>query len=258
MRDAIPEETGAYLDQLVARLHIALGEDLVGVYAGGSLALGGYAERRSDVDVAAVTRRALSEGNKGEIVASVRHESLPCPARGVELVVYTANAVGTPTPEAGYELNLNTGREMRFHVSYAPGDGQAEHWYGIDRAVVREHGRALLGPPAARLFAAAPRSILLALLAESVRWHEQAGAARDDDAVLNACRALRFAAEGRWSSKQDAGDWARERLADGALVADALAVRQGFSAGLEGGRVRRFLEAARRPLEEAAGGAGDA
>lgn len=84
----------------------------------------------------------------------------------------------------------------------------------------------------------------------------RAGVARADDAVLNACRALRFAEEGRWSSKQDAGVWARDRLADGALAADALAARRGSGDRLEGARVQRFLEAARRSLEHAAGRAG--
>ncbi len=258
MRDPIPKETGAYLDELVARVRSVLGADLVGVYAGGSLALGGYDRRRSDIDVAVVTSARLSAETKREIVASLRHEALPCPARGLELVLYTAETAGTPTPGAGYELNLNTGRAMPFHVSFAPGGAQAEHWYGIDRAVIREHGRALLGPPAARVFAALPSSMLLGLLAEAVRWHEQSDVARDDDAVLNACRALRYAAEGRWSSKQAAGDWARERLPDGALAADALAARRGSGEGLEGARVRRFLEAARRSLEQAARRAGAA
>ena len=58
MRDQIPKETVEYHDELVARLRPTLGADLVGVYAGGSLALGGYDERRSDVDVAVVTRGA--------------------------------------------------------------------------------------------------------------------------------------------------------------------------------------------------------
>ena len=96
--DAIPPETRAYLDELVGRLRTVLGADLVGVYLGGSLALGGYDERRSDVDVAAVGHGALSDATKYAIVASLRHESLACPARGLELVAYSAAAVSTPTP----------------------------------------------------------------------------------------------------------------------------------------------------------------
>jgi hypothetical protein len=241
--DAIPPKTRAYLDELVGRLRTVPGTDLVGVYLGGSLALGGFDERRSDIDVAAVGHGALSDATKDAIVGSLRHESLACPARGLELVAYTAAAVRTPSAEPAYELNLNTGRAMPFHVSYAPGDdgGEGEHWYAIDRAILRERGRVLLGPPAAEVFAAMPRAVMLRLLAESIRWHEEAGIARGDDAVLNACRALRYAEEGHWWSKQAAGEWAVERLGDGALVSDALAVRHGTGDGLDAVRVRRFL-----------------
>ena len=251
--DAIPPETRAYLDELVGRLRTVLGADLVGVYLGGSLALGGYDERRSDVDVAAVGHGALSDATKDAIVASLRHESLACPARGLELVAYSAAAVSTPTADPGYELNLNTGRAMAFHVSYAPSDddGAGEHWYAIDRAILRERGRVLLGPPVAKVFAAMPRAVMLRLLAESIRWHDEAGVSRGDDAVLNACRALRYAEEGRWWSKQAAGEWGVERLEDGALVSDALAVRQGTGEPLDAARVRRFLRDARRSLEQA-------
>jgi hypothetical protein len=256
--DAIPPKTRAYLDGLVERLRTVLGTDLVGVYLGGSLALGGYDERRSDVDVAVVVRSTLSDATKDAIVAAVRHESLACPARGLELVGYTAAAARTPTADPGYELNLNTGRAMPFHVSYTPGGGEGEHWYAIDRAILREHGRVLLGPPACPVFAAMPRAAMLRLLAESIRWHDEAGVARDDDAVLNASRALRYAHEGRWWSKQAAGEWAVERLPDGALAGDALAVRRGTGEGLDAVRVRRFLRHARRSLEEAADADGSA
>ena len=70
-----------------------------------------------------------------------------------------------------------------------------------------------------------PKAMLLGLLIESLRWHERAGVAREDDAVLNACRALRYAAEETRSSKAEAGEWARGRVDDAPLVSDALAAR---------------------------------
>ena len=252
--DAISRETGAYLTELVARLRAILGAELVGVYAGGSLALGGYDPPRSDLDIAAVSRDTLPDETKRDVTAGLRHESLPCPARGLELVVYAEHTVRTGTREAAYELNLNTGGSMPFHVSFAPGDGEAEHWYAIDRAVIRDHGRALLGPPPAQLFAALPQWMLVDLLVDSVRWHERSGMAHDDDAVLNACRALRYAAEGAWSSKPDAAEWARGRVADGDLVSAAVAARAGPGAPLDRRRVVDFLEAARRRLEAGAAG----
>ena len=252
MSDRSPTDTDAYLTALVERLRSVLDEALVGVYAGGSLALGGFDPVRSDVDVAVVCHGPLSEETKLRVAEALRHESLPCPARGLELVVYPEATARSATAAAGYEVNLDTGRGMQFHLSLAPGAGEAEHWYAIDRAIVREHGRTLFGPPAREVFAPIPGRTLLELLAESVRWHAESGRARPDDAVLNACRGLRYAAEGVWSSKQDAAVWARERLPDGALAADALAARSGFGQGLEDVRAERFLAEAQRSLEEAA------
>src|SRR3954447_3224460 len=113
----------AYLAELARRLHDVLGDELLGVYAGGSYALGAYEHGRSDVDVTAVTRKPLAPAAKQRIVERVRHEALLCPARGLELVVYpwaTARAGGG---EPGFELNLNTGAPpMPFRVDEAPGD----------------------------------------------------------------------------------------------------------------------------------------
>jgi len=218
------ERLRAYLDELAGRAAAVLGGELVGVYAGGSVALGDYLEGRSDVDVAVVTRAPAARAQKDELVAALRHEALPCPARGLELVVYTAAAARTPSHEAAFDLNLNTGARMAFRADYAPGGIEA-HWFPLDRSILAERGVAVLGPPAREVFAALPRKEVLPLLRESLRWHEL-GEAAPDDAVLNACRAWRFAAEGTWSSKPAAGEWALERGA-GDVVRDALAARRG-------------------------------
>jgi predicted nucleotidyltransferase len=104
----------AYQDELVARLRTAFDETLVGVYAGGSWALGDYEPGRSDLDVAAVVRGALPRSANEAILAAVRHEALPCPARGLELVVYSDAAAATSRVDADFELNLNTGAAWRF------------------------------------------------------------------------------------------------------------------------------------------------
>jgi hypothetical protein len=231
-------DLGEYHGQLVSRLRALLGPDLVGVYAGGSVALGGYLEGRSDLDVAVVCRSPLTDRQKEEIADTLRHESLPCPARGLELVVYTESTLRSGTGEPAYELNLNTGRGMPFVLSFAP-EGEV-HWYAIDRAVVREHGVPLAGPWPADLFAPISRHVLLGRVSESVRWYAEHTWAGADNAVLNACRALRYACEGTWSSKSDAGEWALERTDDRALVADALAARID-GRPLDSERVQRFL-----------------
>jgi Domain of unknown function (DUF4111)/Nucleotidyltransferase domain len=232
----------AYLAELARRLHDVLGEDLTGVYAGGSYALGAYEPGRSDVDVTAVARGPLSHTVKRGIVERVRHEALPCPARGLELVVYPLETARGGGGEPGFELNLNTGARMPFRVDEAPGDIEG-FWFAIDRAILREHGIALLGPAPAEVFAPIPRTAVLRLLGESVRWHRgEAGQPTASDAVLNTARALRFAAEGAWAPKRAAGEWAaREPVVRAALD----------GAPLDPGAVARFLDDVAVRLDQA-------
>ena len=211
-RDQAPE--AEYLRDLAERLGDLLGQNLVGVYAGGSYALGEYRRESSDLDVAAVVETALDDRLKDSIAARLRHESLPCPARGLELVAYRLETARSTGADADFELNLNSGRAMELRVDRGPGS-VAAHWFPIDRSILAEAGVAVSGPPAAEVFAGpAPEALLPALL-ESIRWHRRA--ANREDAVANACRGLRFAIEGHWSSKREALRWARERGVDPSL-----------------------------------------
>ena len=223
----LPAELAPYLGDLVARARAVLGERLVGVYAGGSVALGAYTHGSSDVDVSVVVRDTLERATKDALVAALRHEALPCPARGLELVVYTLATTRRGGVEPGFELNLNTGATMGFHADEAPRPEGGEHWFAIDRSLLRSHGLALTGPPAAQTFAEVPRPAMLTVLGASLEWHRLQGAGEADNSVLNACRTLRFVREGVWSSKPEAGAWALDRVSPSALVAAALAARTG-------------------------------
>jgi hypothetical protein len=207
------EQLRAYLAELTRRMRDQLGDALLGVYAGGSYALGAYEPGRSDVDVTAVVADPLAPDTKRALVAVLRHEELPCPARGLELVVYPLATARSGGGEPGFDLNLNTGGRMDFRADEAPGDIEG-FWFAIDRAILRDHGVALHGPPPAELFAPIPRAALLPLLAESVRWHRDSGVPVGSDVVLNTARALHFAEHGRWVSKPDDA----ARFLDGALA----------------------------------------
>jgi predicted nucleotidyltransferase len=195
-----------YLEELTHRLRSVLGDELLGAYAGGSFALGDYDRSRSDLDISAVTRDRTPAETALEIVAAIRHEVLPSPARGLEFVLYPLETARAGGVEPGYDLNLNSGRGLDFRADLEPVASEA-HWFAIDRSVLDFHGVALAGPPARKLFRSAGRSQLLPLLAETLRWFLREGSL-SEDAVLNACRSLFYAREGTWTSKHAAGRWA--------------------------------------------------
>ena len=222
-----------YATDVGAALARVLGPDLTGAYLHGSAVLGGFDARRSDIDILAVTEGAMTaaqqsaaagalSGAAGEAVGEERRAG---PARGLELSVVTLHAARHPEARPAFELHLTTGPEV------------------LHFAVCRAAGR-LLGPgrPADQVFAPVPGELVRAQLEAELRW--AAEQSPGEYAVLNACRAWRYAADGTLVSKIDGGEWALSRVPgpDRELIAAALARQRGQPAGgLDPAAVRRFV-----------------
>lgn len=199
----------AYLEEVTRRVRRSLGDGMSGVWLFGSGALGDYAPGRSDLDVQAVSTERLGRPALGELAAALDHESLPCPARKLEFVLYARDDLGEPTGPA-FQLNLNTGEGLARHVAFDPEDGP-RFWFVIDVAIGREHGVPLAGPPPAEVFPELPRPLVADSLAAALDWFESSGES-PEQTVLAACRAWAWATDGRWRSKADSARWASDRL----------------------------------------------
>lgn len=203
-----------YADEVTRILRELLPEALRGAWLVGSLAWDDYHAGSSDIDIMAVADLV-----QPELRLTVARElaAVDCPARGLEFVLY-----GPPEDDqpAHWQLNLNTSPPS---VSVDPST-EPPHWFVLDVAMARERAVPLFGPPARELLAPVPPERIHRALELSLDWHAEFDVGRPN-AVLNACRAWRYAETGRWSSKTTAALWARERLADPALVDDALATR---------------------------------
>ncbi|WP_433040309.1 aminoglycoside adenylyltransferase domain-containing protein [Dactylosporangium sp. CS-033363] len=199
-----------YLGAVVRRLQGIFGGRLVGVYPAGSLALDAYLPGRSDLDLVAVAAGPTTAEIEA-VIAALDHGALPCPARGLEFVLYDRDALAGLTTEAGFALNLNTGRDMQYKAEIGSSEGPA-FWYPIDRDIVRQQRRALIGPPFPGLVTRVRSRQLMPVVAESVAAHLAALGEHGDNAVLNACRSLRYHAEHTWYPKRAAAAWALDRL----------------------------------------------
>lgn len=202
-----PAEVQAYLKQLTARLQELLGADLLGVYAGGSLALGGYQPTTSDIDVSAVTQQGLPQELKARVIGSVRNNALPCPARGLEFILYSLPSLHARPDRPDFEVELNDGPRMLFAAHTGLHERPAEDgdfWYGLDLAILRQSGVVLEGPPPAEVVPPLPRLQVLALLIRSLDWHLERPELAGPNARLNALRSLYFVRHDHWVSKQTA------------------------------------------------------
>jgi hypothetical protein len=243
-------EVRVFGDHVADALARALGTDLVGAYFVGSVALGGYVPGESDIDIAAVSRAALTDPLRQSVASAVVEASAACPGRGLEFTLYSREVAGSPPVGADFEVNANGGPRMRTAV-HMDASAEPAFWYVLDRAIAHRSGLAISGPPARRIFADVPRSTLLKAMYESMAWH------RDHEkatlySVLNACRAWRFAAVNVLGSKLEGAAWARGRWSDTGLIDAAVTLRRGKDATLDESAVDALLAAVAVRLRAAA------
>lgn len=241
----IPPAESDYVDAVVHRLVGLFGDELAVVYPTGSLALDGYTPGRSDIDLIAVVATPPPVSLLRAVAAGLSHDVLPCPATGLEFVLYAREALTGVDVTAGYALDLNTGRELPPKVSLDPGDGP-RFWYAIDRSMTYQANLTLHGPPPHELLAPVPFDVLLPVVIESLEGHRSAVSVHGDNAVLNGARALRFGFERRWYAKPAAAEWARDEAPEFAdLITAAIAshaVGRSAGHGLPADRVTAFLD----------------
>jgi hypothetical protein len=174
------------------------------VWVLGSLAYGGFGPS-SDIDVQA----AATDPTPAEIdalVDRIAHPALPCPADGLEFVLYDVVELEDPTPPLRWALNLNGGPARPRSVSTDPAS-EPWHWFLLDLAIGRQTARTLYGRSLHDVAGPISRADQVVAISESFRWHV-AHDAGGDNQPANAARGLRFLRTGQWSSKIDAMRWA--------------------------------------------------
>ncbi len=212
-RDLLP-----FAHDLSSSLDVALPGVLLGAYLHGSGALGGFVARKSDVDILFVARRGLTAEEK-RVAADVLSNHGPCPGSGIETSIILEACAREP--EAGaFEMHVTTGTDAKV-VDGAGHKGDSDLVLHVQ--VCRAAGVALFGPPPSEVFGEVPRPLGLSRMRDELAW--AMASASVEYAVLNACRALRFAREGVVCSKVEAGEWGLGAVPEFAAII-ASAVRQ--------------------------------
>lgn len=217
---SFPEQlpaVGELLDELRLRLLGELGENLVGLYLYGSLALGDFDPERSDLDLLAALTREVGEQELPALRAlhaefvrkhpdwDDRVEVAYVSTSGLRTFKSQASAVAIVSP--GEPLHLKeVGRE----------------WL-IDYHVVREHGMTLLGPPPHTLIDDISRDEFTTAVREHLEsWREplplRPTLRLQRYAVLTMCRGLYALRHGRQTSKLQAALWVQREFPEWAPV----------------------------------------
>ncbi|MGW4461390.1 aminoglycoside adenylyltransferase domain-containing protein [Micromonospora sp. NPDC004704] len=230
-----------YARQVATVLRTLPGTDLVGLYLHGSAVLGGFSPAHSDVDLLAVVGRNTGEAGQYRLGTAVGRTVDRCPGRGLELTVITAATARAPggCPFEVRVAGTATGTPHVIPGSGHPGDPEIV----LHLEVCRRYGLAVTGPPPDRVFGPVPAHRLREAICGQLDWALVQGA--QGYAVLNACRALRFLADGNLCAKVEAGRWYLSRSPHHPLVAEALVLHQSGDHRELSGAGARFVADAR-------------
>lgn len=212
------EDVNAALAELSAAIQRCLAAHCLGIYLSGSLALGDFDPRSSDIDLVIVTSGVLSATEIA--VLRAMHDSFDCgdsPWAGkVEAIYVPYDALRRPFPDLMSYPQVE--KERGFFVDHLE-DGWLSQCY-----IVREHGSTLYGPDPKTLFAPVDADALRRTVARIAQtWQREA---RNDPTwmewlrlrsnqafvTLTLCRLLYTLATGAVASKPAAAVWAQNAL----------------------------------------------
>ncbi len=215
-----PADVRDQVERLLDAFRGLLGDELVGVYLHGSLAMGCFNLLRSDIDLLAVTQGPIP----AEVKAGIAGMLLEVSRRPAAVEISFLDSIDLtpwrhPTPFA-----FHYSEDWRPAVTRELADGAWRKW-GAARhedadlaghiTVTHHRGICLYGLPIPQAFPAVPRADFLASILADVldqRYGLTSALAHPVYVILNACRTLAYLCAGRILSKDEGGAWASDVL----------------------------------------------
>jgi Domain of unknown function (DUF4111) len=157
----------------------------------------------------------------------------------------TAGEASQPElPAPRFQLHLTTGG---WHAVRNVVDGrlrEGDRDLILHLAVCREHGNAIVGPPAHSSLAAVPEEAIESAMRNEIGWAREHGPL--EYLVLTSARAWLFVATHRIASKIDAGVWAAAQDAEPTVIEAALGRQRGAAAAIATDAAERFADRVER------------
>jgi predicted nucleotidyltransferase len=209
----VPERIRRQVWNLVEALEQLLNKDLVGVYLYGSLAMGCFNPRTSDLDFLFVIRRAMTIEQKKRLAEILlRLSNSPVPVEGSFLTAESLEHWRHPAP---YDFHFSEDYRVKF--DHALSAGEWRQWrspqgedpdLAANITVARERGVALHGPPVRSTLPLVPEHDYLAALLTDSAWARERIDQEPVYAVLNQCRTLGYLRDKLILSKAEGAKWA--------------------------------------------------
>lgn len=216
--DHCDDDIREFVDAVVGVFRSGLGDNLVGVYLHGSLAMGSYHRPKSDVDILAVVRAGLDDESARSVGLMLAQVARTRPTTGnLECSVITSNPAAQVPDPMPFEIRYQTS----WHEDLLAGNiGNRQNWVDPDLpahiTTVTQRGVCLFGEPIAAVFAVIPWPRFMASVRDDFDWIVTDGHILETPVygVLNICRVLRLLQDPERvvRSKAEGGEWAPVHL----------------------------------------------
>lgn len=215
------------LDEFVNITQQIMEGKLTGIYLHGSMAMGCFNPKKSDIDLIVIVEDCISDTQKMQFMEQVVRLNKQAPAKGLEISVVKreyCNPFIYPTP---FELHFSP---MHLQWFYDDPQGYIENMKGADIdlaahfSIINHYGIVLYGEPVEAVFATVPQKDYIDSICADIDNAAEDIISNPIYIILNLCRVLAFLKDGLYLSKEEGGKWAMKNLnlKISALIADAL------------------------------------
>ncbi|WP_318617537.1 aminoglycoside adenylyltransferase domain-containing protein [Sporosarcina sp. YIM B06819] len=206
-----------FVTHLLQKTKEILKDDFLGCYLHGSLAMGGFNAKSSDIDVLVITNKTMTVETKRKLAELfLNYSNMPYP---VEISFVNMEHLKKWTHPCPFDFHYSEFWRARYQDDLLKGmylHLNGELSYDADLAahitIVNHRGISLEGPPIVEVFPLVPRSHYLASIMGD--FQECLDNIEEDPVycVLNLIRVYWYLKEGIISSKQEAGNWGLSSL----------------------------------------------
>lgn len=205
------------LDRITDDCRTILAEELTGIYLHGSLAMGCFNPKKSDIDLIIVIENGITDEQKMQLMRQIVLLNEKAPQKGIELSIVKKSVckdIVCPTP---FELHFSP---VHLEWFLQKPEEYVQNMKGTDPdlpahfMMIKHYGVVLWGAEISEIFSDVPPEIYF----ESI-WNDVASAEADVPenpvyVVLNLCRTLAYAQDRLVLSKKAGGEWGMENLAE--------------------------------------------
>ena len=212
-----------------------LGENLVGIYAHGSLAFGCFRWAVSDIDFLVVVQEKLTQTEKEMLIGALLKRRGEAPEKGFEMSVVLQKHLKPfvhPTPYELHFSNSHLSAAMNNLTAYCAGMNGRDCDLAAHCTVIRAVGQTVVGLEIGEVFGEIPMADYLSSILYDVESAEEDILENPVYVTLNLCRVLAAVREGLILSKREGGQWglAAPDLRWRAMIEGALAAYEGGEA----------------------------